>query len=253
MSKQLLIYENIVPVSKQNHADLSIKIGNDYSFAKPLNSVPLMAGEFVNSAQEYAIVFAGSEEEILPVVVLGLENQNLYIDEQNNWPKTYIPAFIRRYPFVFSVSQQESKLILCIDENFVGCNREGRGERLFDSQGEQTQYLRNILGFLQTYQAHFERTRIFCRRLQEYNLLEQAYVQLSLPSGKQQSLSGFMRVNRERLKSLTDEQILTLARADELELVYLHLHSLQNLARIAERGIPVSSAESGNGLDTAQE
>lgn len=224
-----------MPISKQRHADLSVKTGTDYSFAKTINSVPLMAVEFPNAAAGYPIVFAGTETEIMPVVILGIDDDNLYITESGQWTDEYIPAFIRRYPFVFSTPNEEGKSSLCIDEEFSGCNQEGRGERLFDSQGEQTQYLQNILGFLQQYQAHFQRTRIFCQRLKEYNLLEHARARLTPPSGEQRSLSGFMRVNVERLKSLTDEQILTLVRTDELELIYLHLHSLRNLSVIAKR------------------
>lgn len=237
MTKQLLIYEQVVPISKQRHADWSVKTGNDYSFAKTINSLPLMAVEFPNTAGEYAIVFAEAEEEVMPVVILGIDNDNLYINQSGDWSEPYIPAFIRRYPFVFSSPNEEGKSTLCIDEEFSGCNQEGRGERLFDSQGEQTQYLQNILGFLQQYQIHFQRTRIFCQRLKEYKLLEQTRARLTLPSGEQRSLSGFLRVNRERLKSLTDEQIITLARTDELELIYLHLHSLRNLSVIAERAV----------------
>lgn len=243
MTKQLLIYEQVVPISKQRHADWSVKTGTDYSFAKTINSVPLMAVEFPNATVDYPIVFAGTEEEVMPIVILGIDNNNLYITESGDWNDQYIPAFIRRYPFVFSSPNEEGKSTLCIDEGFAGCNQEGRGERLFDSQGEQTQYLQNILGFLQQYQAHFQRTRIFCQRLKEYNLLEQAYARLTPPDGEQRSLRGFMRVNLERLKALTDEQILTLARTDELELIYLHLHSLHNLSVIAKKGSLTSSLE----------
>lgn len=59
-----------------------------------------------------------------------------------------MPAFLRRYPFVFSSNDDASTFTLCIDEEFDGLNQDGRGERLFDSEGERTQYLQNVLGFL---------------------------------------------------------------------------------------------------------
>jgi hypothetical protein len=235
VTKQLLIYQQVVPISKQKHADWSVKSGTDHEFAREINSVPLMAVEFLSAAEEYAIVFAGTEDEVMPILILGLEQNNLYLGEDGKWQGKYIPAFIRRYPFVFSSTDEGTKFTLCIDEDFSGCNQEGRGERLFDSQGEQTQYLRNILGFLQEYQAHFQRTQLFCQRLKEYDLLEQVQAQFTLSSGEQRSLTGFMRVNRDRLKELTDEQIIVLARTEELELIYLHLHSLRNLSGITER------------------
>ena len=60
MTTQLLIYERAVPVNSGRHVDLSVKAGDDYSFARQVNSLPLLAVEFPRAASEYAIVFAGA-------------------------------------------------------------------------------------------------------------------------------------------------------------------------------------------------
>jgi hypothetical protein len=42
---------------------------------------------------------------MMPVVLLGMrDKENLYVNESNQWEAKYIPAFIRRYPFVFSLT-----------------------------------------------------------------------------------------------------------------------------------------------------
>ncbi len=236
MAKQLLIYERASPVSKQSHADSSVKVGSDYHFAKEVNSVPLMVAEFANSAVEYTIVFGGQPGELIPVVLLGIrDGENLHVDQDGRWTGTYVPAFLRRYPFVFSSDDKATTFTLCVDEEFPGFNTEGRGERLFDSEGERTQYLQNVLGFLQAYQVQFQRTQVFTRRLEEYDLLEPMQAQFTLRSGQKLTLSGFSTINRERLKALSPERLATLMREDELELVYLHLHSLRNLTPMVER------------------
>ncbi len=39
----------------------------------------------------------------MPAVLLGIRDQeNLYVDDNGAWNAKYIPAFVRRYPFVFS-------------------------------------------------------------------------------------------------------------------------------------------------------
>jgi hypothetical protein len=142
MAKQLLIYEKVVPVSKERHANWSIKPSKDYSFARDINSLPLMAVEFPGAASEYTIVFVGGQaedSEVMPAIILGVSNENLFIDDAGNWQAKYIPAFIRRYPFVFSSTESSERFTLCIDEDYSGFNQEGRGERLFDADGEQTQ------------------------------------------------------------------------------------------------------------------
>lgn len=236
MAKQLLIYERATPLSRQRHVDWSVKMSADYGFARQVNSVPLMVAEFAFSAPEYAIVFGGQPGEIIPVVLLGVrDNENVHVAEDGSWTGKYVPAFVRRYPFVFSSTDSGENFTLCIDEDYAGFNQENRGERLFDADGEQTQYLQNVLGFLQAYQVQFQRTQAFTKRLEELGLLEAMQAQFTLRSGQRMTLSGFMTVNRERLKALAPEKLAELMQADELELIYLHLQSLRNFTPTAER------------------
>ncbi|MDX6805812.1 SapC family protein [Terrihabitans rhizophilus] len=234
--RQLLIYERAVPVSRQRHADWSVKAGQDYSFASSINSVPLMTAEFNVAMPEFAIVFAGQGDQVVPVAMLGVRDQeNLYVSRSGGWTARYIPAFLRRYPFVFASTDAGDNFTLCIDEDFSGANTEGRGERLFDSTGERTQYLQGVLGFLQAYQQQFLRTQAFTRRLVEFDLLEPMQAQFTLPGGQRMTLTGFQAISAERLKALSGERLEQLARADELDLIYAHLHSLRNFTPTAER------------------
>ena len=103
MTTQLLIYETAVPVSSGRHGKASVEAGKGYAFTRKINSVPLMAVEFPQAAPEYAIVFAKNGDSVVPVVILGARRgENLYIQEDDSWTAKYLPAFIRRYPFVFS-------------------------------------------------------------------------------------------------------------------------------------------------------
>ncbi|RWD68087.1 MAG: multidrug transporter [Mesorhizobium sp.] len=241
MTTQLLFYQNATPVSAERHKDLAVKAGVSYRFASSVNSVPLTAVEFAQAAAEYPIVFAGADDSVMPVVVLGAQQtENLFINDEGAWQGKYIPAFVRRYPFVFSTDKSGKTFILHIDESFEGCNREGRGERLFDNDGQQTQYLKSVLNFLQDYQGRFQRTKEYCDRLKALDLLQPMQAQFNLNSGERRSLSGFMTVNREKLKVLPDADLLAMFRNDELECTYLHLHSLRHfgdmIERIATRG-----------------
>ncbi|MBE7182862.1 MAG: SapC family protein [Methylobacterium mesophilicum] len=260
MAKQLLIYERAVPVSRQNHGDLSVKTGNNFNFAKHVNSVPLMAAEFALAAAEYAVVFAGEGDDIIPVVLLGVrDSENLFVGGDGAWGGRYVPAFLRRYPFVFSSDDDGSNFTLCIDEGFEGANKNGRGERLFDGDGERTQYLQSVLGFLQAYQVQFTRTRALTKRLSDMGLLEQMQARFTLRSSQDLTLSGFLTVNREKLKGLSGEQLAELNANDDLELIFLHLQSLRHLTTTAERigadasGRSVEQPEPGGepGQDTA--
>lgn len=236
MPAKQLIYETAVPVSKTRHAAWSVEVGTDFAFSRKVNSVPLMAVEFPAAAAEYAVVFAGNEEAVMPAVILGMrEQENLYLGPLGGWQAKYVPAFLRRYPFVFSSQDEGKNFLLCIDEGFPGFNQEGRGEKLFDGEGKPTQYVENVLKFLQSYQVEFRRTQAFCKKLQELNLLEPMRAQVTLDSGERMALTGFMAVNRARLKTLSGEKLVEMARSDELELLYAHLHSMRNFTAMRER------------------
>jgi hypothetical protein len=201
-----------------------------------------MAVEFPLAATEYAIVFAGDEEAVMPSVILGMRgHQNVFLDEDDNWIAKYVPAFIRRYPFVFSSSEDGQTMTLCIDEAFAGFNREGRGQALFGEDGKPTAYVDNVLKFLQEYQAQFQRTRTFCNKLRELDLLEPMQATMSLQSGERLSLTGFLAVNRDKLKALPAESLAELLKSDELELIFLHLQSMRNFNRVQERLTAIST------------
>lgn len=236
MPTQLLIYETAVPVSNGRHAKCSVEAGRGFAFTRKVNSVPLMAVEFPQSAPEYAIVFAQSGDGVMPVVILGARpNENLYLTEDDSWSAKYVPAFIRRYPFVFSPSADGKTFTLCVDEAFQGLNYQGRGNALFTEDGKHTPYVDNVLKFLQEYRAQFLRTQAFTGKLKELDLLEPMQAQFTLESGEKMSLGGFQAVDRKRLKALPAEKLADLAATDELELVYLHLQSMRNFTAVKDR------------------
>lgn len=236
MTKQLLIYESAVPVSESRHRDVSLEPIAHYAFSAEVNAVPLMAVEFLHAAAEYAIVFTDNGQEVLPAVVLGVrDNQNLYLSRDRRWTARYVPAFIRRYPFVFSRPAGGDTLTLCVDEAHPGVNRAGRGERLFGDDGKPSAYTERVLRFLQEYQAAYQRTCAFGRRIKELGLLEPMRAQVVTPKGNKFSLGGFLGVQRARLRALPAEALQQLAGTDELELLFLQMHSLRNFEDVKDR------------------
>jgi hypothetical protein len=245
---QLMIYETAVPVSHARHGNWSFEAGTNYAFCRNVNSVPVMAAEFASAALEYAIVFGGTGEVVMPVTVLGIRtDENLFLTKEGDWQAKYIPAFVRRYPFVFSSRDEGKTFTLCIDEAFPGFNQSGRGERLFGDDGKPTPYVQNVLKFLQQYQLEFHRTQAFCKKLKDLNLLEPMQAQINLASGERMALRGFSVVDRARLKTLSAETLAELVRSDELELIYDHLVSMRNFATVRDRLTAAQPAHTTSG------
>jgi len=248
VTKQLMIYENAVPVSLDQHRDVSVRTGGSFAFAAGINSVPLVAAEFDRAAAEYPIVFAGEGDAIAPAAVLGLrDGENLFLKPDGSWDGAYVPAFLRRYPFVFaSTGENGETLTLCLDDAYEGVNSQGRGERLFDADGERTQYLKSVLQFTSDYQSQHNLTRRLVARLVELKLLEPATAQVTLPDGTSRSLAGFQRVSLERLRGLDDATVVELFRSEMLGLIHAHLTSLGQLQGLLRRSaVPSTGSPDG--------
>lgn len=240
MTRQLLIYDDPVPLSSDSHRHVSVRSLPGVPQAAGLNSVPVVLGEFDKVAAEYPIVFAGSGDSVMPLALLGLgADENLFLDDQGNWTGRYLPAFLRRYPFVFA-SDGDDRLTLCLDMKYPGVNSDGRGERLFDADGNRTQYLESTLRFVSDYQGQHAATQRFCKRIDDLGLLEEARAEAVLPDGSRRQLTGFRSTAADRLTALPDDAALALFRDDSLRMLHLQLASLEQMTALA-RAVPVSA------------
>lgn len=231
-----MIYVSPTPLSPVRHRDCCVDIGNNYAFSRSVNSIPLLAAEFTSAASEYVIVFGSAGDAITPAVLIGIrESENAYLDDRSAWRAAYVPAYVRRYPFVFSSADEGKTLTLCVDEACPGLNREARGERLFDAAGKPAPFLESMIGFLREYQAHAQRTQAFCATLQRLGILQPIRLDMTSPTGAAVRLEGVMAVDRGRLRGLSGDALASLVRTDDLELIHLHLHSMRNISALESR------------------
>lgn len=238
MSKQLMIYDNIQPLSEK-HAKWSVGVEN-HDFISHMNSSPLLATEIAFAATEFPVIFSATatEGEFLPLAVMGLKDgQNLLLGDHNTLTTRYVPAFIRRYPFVLGGSKDSEMMALCIDENSKYFSQDGsKGTRLFQDDGSHSDFLKDVVEFLKDYQYRAEMTRTFTKKLHELDLLEPMSANISFKAKEDATinLSGFFVVKREKLKAISDADALDLFKKDGLELIYAHLQSLSNFNRLID-------------------
>lgn len=230
MASQLLIYKTVVPLNRERHRETTVRRSTSFEFARNVNSVPLVDAEFPRAATEMPIVFAASETGTVCLALLGAaRDRNAFVGADGTWQGRYVPAFLRRYPFVFAAQEGSSRLTLCIDENYEGLGTDGVGERMFDAAGSETAYTRQVLSFAEEYQVTYNRTQAFCDRIEELGLLEDSRIDYTLPDGSRGGVTGFRRVSEKALRELPGETVQSLFEDGHLALIYMHLISL-NLA-----------------------
>jgi hypothetical protein len=236
--KQLLIYDQPVMLNRTRHRHLRVRSQPArFEFAGQLNSVPLTVVEFADAARDYPIVFAGAPDQAsMPAVLLGLAAaENLFVQGDGRWDAdAYIPAFLRRYPFVVADKESSGEFSVCLDRAFLLDDGDD-GEPLFDADGREAPALSRAMKFLADYQGAVERTQAMMRQLRDNQLLIAKSVHAEYPGVPKQTLSGFSVVDETRVQKLSAKVLKELARTGTLGLLYVHLASLGNLKRLARR------------------
>lgn len=231
----LLFYENPVALNREEHKEVKVGTVADYLFAAKTNSVILTGIEFIEAAKEYPIVFAKiGEAKYAPVALLGLrDNENLFVDEEGKWDARYIPAFVRRYPFVLAETGT-GDMTVCVDEASPAFNAEN-GQALFDEKGENSPFLQQALDFLSNYQGQYGRTETFLANLDKLGLFTEMSAKAEMTDGTSFVMNGLMVVDEQKLLALDKNKVNELFKSGELGWVYAHLISLSNMGRLLDR------------------
>lgn len=222
-----MFYKNPVPLEPARHASAGLKSLTEFRFAAGTNAIPVAASEMAHAARTYPIVFSANAPTV-PFVVVGLrDNENLFVDAQGVWrDDSYIPAYVRRYPFIFSEIPNSEQLVLCVDE--AADSFEATSSRPMFVDGKPTEALQRALQFNETFQSHYTDTRRFGEWLDQNNMLEDRMAKADLGGGQTFTLRGFRLLNPDRLRALEDAQVLELHKRGWLPLLHFHLQSLHN-------------------------
>ncbi len=224
-----------VPLDSTRHARAGIAAMKDLSFAKGTNSIAINAVEFFEAAKHYPIVFMQGEVP-LPGVIVGLEKQNYFIDRKGQWKDgAYIPAYVRKYPFLFLDMPQEKQLVLCVDEGApqYRMNASKDAPALFDGQ-KPSPFSSNALDFCKSYHQHYLFTTKLGEDLKRADVLSPSNSQSTLGNGRVIELGGFLVVDEVKLMALPEATIIDFHKRGILPLLYAALMSAGNWKRIAE-------------------
>ena len=229
---ELGIYQSVQVLKAYTHRKVRVRPILKLEYAREVTDTLLTIDEFFAAARSQPIVFGrGEDGRHFPAALLGLgHKRNWFVDKEEKWKSgEYMPAFLRRYPFVFVKSEDTN--YLAIDERSNAFNEE-EGEPLFDESGQATKYTQVVLGFLQEYEAANKRTEAFCAELERLQLLEtiviQKWVGFQAPL-----LRNIKRVSEKKLEKLPLEERDALVTKGYYKLIVAHLISLGHIERIS--------------------
>ncbi len=226
------MYQNVVAVQAQRHAMMRIREVTQFHFAARFHIAYVTQQEFTRASSYYPIVFIEDKQQssFRPVVLLGLqEGENLFVDGEGRWHAGYIPAIIRRYPFVLTATGND-QYVVCVDEG-SGLLSETEGVPLFTAEGQPGPVLENVKRYLAELHQLEQLTIPFSRMLAELKLLVPLQLRLN-DSGRMHTIAGCYVVNEAGLQGLTAEQFLALREKNYLPAIYAHMLSLLQVERL---------------------
>ena len=221
-----MFYRRPTVLSAREHGHLRVVNKANYAFAAKVNSVPVVLNELPRLLPYYPIAFTPGEAPTLMAIVGARNDENLFVDKDGNWePGKYIPAYVRRFPFVLMESlDQNFSLAAELESGFFGLE----GERLFEGN-KPTTFGAEIFRFCVDLQKAFVTTQKFCQAVQKRGLLKPKRSMMTTPSGTNFNLSGFAGVDEEDLNALDNRTANSWRKEGWLGALYWHVGSLGQL------------------------
>ena len=228
-----MFYKQPEALTSERHGSLRFNSDVGFGFAHKTHVIPLNTAEMAAAARYYPIVFIGDDTPV-PVAVVGLrKDENLFVDADGKWKAdTYIPSYVRRYPFVFVTDNDQSQFSLCIDRSAPHLAGKD-GVALFEGD-EATEVTKNALEFCRLYQGEVQGSQVVSHAIADENLLVLNHANINLDSGEQLSVTDFKVVDETRFNDLSDKKFINLRKVGAISAIYCHLISSGNWANLVE-------------------
>jgi hypothetical protein len=175
-------------------------------------------------------------ENPAPLALLSLvDGLNLFLDADGRWQDgAYLPAFVRRYPFMLAkLGPEATELSLCFDDTAGIVSPQGE-DKLFDGDAK-TPTTDRILDFCGQFEQAIARTRGFMEEIEKLDLLTDGEVTIQQPNAEPAIYRGFRMIAEEKLHNLRGDQARKMVQTGMMGLVYAHLFSLTHITALFER------------------
>lgn len=223
-----LFYNELQPLSSNSHGSWKARRMDSAPFLSKFHAVPVTVEEFALAQRYYPIVFSVGENPV-PLALMGLnEGVNVFVDDEGKFiNEAYVPAYIRRYPFMLARLRPDTdELSLCFDPTAEAIGEFDEGDSLFDDN-QPSETTKQILGFCENFEQAGLQTGAFMKELADNKLLMDGEVAIQ-PEGAEQPFvyRGFQMVSEDTLKNLRGDVARKMIQSGMLPLIYAHLFSL---------------------------
>ena len=235
-----LFYSSLEALNATQHGKMKIRKIQSAPLIATTHAIPATVDEFALLQRHYPIVFSVGDNPI-PLVLMGLnEGINVFLDDNGmlHEPNMYVPAYMRRYPFLLARLRPDTdELSLCFDPTSGSVGEFDEGEPLFEGD-QPSQATTAILQFCEQFETAGQRTAAFVDELKKSGLLMDGEVAIQ-PEGAEQPFvyRGFQMVDEEKLRELRGDELRKMNQNGMLALIYAHLFSLSQIREVFSRQV----------------
>jgi hypothetical protein len=224
-----LFYKDLAPLNSRDHAKFKTETLDRAPWIVGQHAIPITADEFGMAHRHFPIVFSVGDQPV-PLALMGLnEGINVFFDDEGNFLEPfYVPAYVRRYPFLLArLDPNSDTMSLCFDPESGIVHEGGEGVALFDGE-EPSETTKELLQFCQNFEEAGQRTQQFIEELKKEDLLMDGEVAISRPDDPENPYiyRGFLMVNQEKLKDVRGDKLRAWNQNGILPLIFAHLYSL---------------------------
>ncbi len=233
-----LFFNELVPLSSNEHGAWKARAAESAPFLSKQHAIPLTIDEFATAQRHYPIIFSAGENPV-PLALMGLnEGVNTFVDDEGKLiGETYVPAYVRRYPFLLARLRDDSdELSLCFDPTADAIGPFDEGDALFEN-GEPSEATKSVLAFCEQFEQAGQRTTAFMKELTDAGLLMDGEVSIQTDAPEPFIYRGFQMIDENKLRDLRGDQLRKMMQSGLLPLVHAHLFSLQAMREIFARQI----------------
>ena len=227
----------LVELSSTQHQGLKVRVNCGVEVAATQQIVKLRVNEVGRAAGNFPIFFTRSAQDgalVLSALTSFESQQNMFVKD-GQWQSTYQPSAIKTFPFFLMRSKSDAKsYTIGIDEKNQVFSKE-HGELLFEGNGKASMHLSRAKVLLEADIQNDIHTFQFGKELEQMGLLKSIDLVVQYQDGTNQSITGLITIDEDKINTLSAEQLHGLNQQGYLVQIHALLISIYQLNSIIQK------------------
>jgi hypothetical protein len=225
-----ITYSDLRLINSQTMAHSAIKTHAWLDVAATAQLIPINISEFKLACTDMPIIFSPIGKPMPIALTSFLSGKNVFV-QNGQWQEgTYVPAALRRYPFVLGDATAEGKRPFYIDSTAISDEHE---HALFNASGGSEKILENAIQHCKDYDDHLKLTENVIDLLDSLNLFKETQLIITDKKGIETKTGIFKIIDNDKYKNLNNKDIITLQKNHALWIIHTHIVSMSRTRKIA--------------------